>query len=67
MKVFVIKKKPFLYKLGARIFKWLIISNKVAEYERLGKVLTYKDQGFQGLSYKWIWEEDMNSMNGGSK
>ena len=64
MKVFVIKKKPLLYKLGARIFNWLVFSNKVAEYERLGKVLTYKDQG---SLYKWIWEEDINSMNGGSK
>ena len=64
MKVFVIKKKPFLYKLGARIFNWLVFSNKVAEYERLGKVLTDKDQG---SLYKWIWKEDINSMNGGTE
>ena len=52
---FVIKKKPFLYKLGAKIFKWLILSNKVAEYERLGTVIETYKMKFQG---HWIsWEE----------
>lgn len=39
MNAFVIKKKPFLYKLGARLFKWLVISNKVVEWEHYGKVI----------------------------
>lgn len=42
---FVIKRKPFLYKLGAKIFKWLVLSNKVVEYESIGKVIeTYKTE-----------------------
>ena len=52
---FVIKRKPFLYKLGARIFKWLVLSNKVAEYERLGTVIETCKAGFQG--HKIAWEE----------
>ena len=52
---FVIKRKPFLYKLGARIFKWLVLSNKVAEYEKLGTVIETYKAGFQGL--KTAWEE----------
>ena len=52
---FVIKRKPFLYKLGARIFNWLVLSNKIAEYERIGTVIeTYKAE-FQG--HKIAWEE----------
>ena len=52
---FVIKRKPLLYKLGAKIFKWLVLSNKVVEYERLGTVIeTYKTE-FQG--HKIVWEE----------
>lgn len=52
---FVIKRKPFLYKLGARIFKWLVLSNKVAEYERLGTVIETCKAEFQG--HKIAWEE----------
>lgn len=50
---FIIKRKPFLYKLGAKIFKWLVLSNKVVEYERLGTVIeTYKKE-FQGHNIAW--------------
>lgn len=52
---FVIKRKPFLYKLGTRIFKWLVLSNKVAEYEKLGTVIETYKAGLQG--YKKTWEE----------
>lgn len=52
---FVIKRKPFLYKLGARIFKWLVFSNKVAEYEKLGTVIETYKTGLQG--YKTAWEK----------
>ena len=52
---FVIKRKPFLYKLGAKIFKWLVLSNKVVEYEKQGKVIeTYKTE-LQG--HNIVWEE----------
>ena len=52
---FVIKRKPFLYKFGAKIFKWLVLSNKTAECERIGTVIeTYKTE-FQG--HKIAWEE----------
>jgi len=53
--VFVIKRKPFLYKLGAKIFKWLVLSNKVVEYERLGKVIEADKIGC--LGYNIIWQE----------
>ena len=54
---FVIKRKPFLYKLAARIFKWLVLSNKVAEYERRGKVIeTYKTER-QGHNIAWQKED----------
>lgn len=50
---FVIKRKPFLYKLGAKIFKWLVLSNKVVEYEKLGKVIETSKAGFQGHKVAW--------------
>ena len=52
---FVIKRKPFLYKLAAKIFKWLVSSNKVVEYERMGKVIETYKTGFQG--HKIAWQE----------
>ena len=52
---FVIKRKPILYKLGAKIFRWLVLSNKVVEYERLGKVIEADKVGFQG--HKIVWQE----------
>ena len=45
--VFVIKRKPFLYKLGSKIFKWLVLSNKVVEYEKIGTVIETSKQGFK--------------------
>jgi hypothetical protein len=54
---FVIKRKPFLYKLGAKIFKWLVLSNKVAEYEKAGKVIETYKTGLQGHKIIWL-EED---------
>ena len=53
---FVIKRKPFLYKLGAKIFKWLVLSNKVVEYEKLGKVIETYKTGLQG--HKIAWQEE---------
>ena len=53
---FIIKRKPFLYKLGAKIFKWLVLSNKIAEYERLGTVIETYKTGFQG--HKFAWQEE---------
>ena len=50
---FIIKRKPFLYKLGAKIFKWLVLSNKIVEYERLGKVIETYKAGFQGCNFAW--------------
>ena len=44
---FIIKRKPFLYKLGAKIFKWLVLSNKVVEYEKTGTVIETSKQGFK--------------------
>lgn len=56
--VFVIKRKPILYKLGAKIFRWLVLSNKVVEYERLGKVIEADKVGFQGHKIAWQgWDE----------
>lgn len=52
---FIIKRKPFFYKLGAKIFKWLVLSNKIAEYEKLGTVIEIYKTGFQG--HKIAWEE----------
>jgi hypothetical protein len=50
---FVVKRKPFFYKLGAKIFKWLVLSNKVVEYERLGKVIETDRTAFQGHNIAW--------------
>lgn len=50
---FIIKRKPFLYKLGAKIFRWLVLSNKVVEYEKLGKVIETTKTGFQGNKIAW--------------
>ena len=55
---FVIKKKPFMYKLGARIFKWLILCNKVVEYEKIGKVI---EATFVGNKYTHVWEEELKN------
>lgn len=57
---FVIKRKPFLYKLGAKIFKWLVLSNKVVEYERLGKVIEADKAGFQGHKFAWQEHEEID-------
>ena len=47
---YVIKRKPFLYKLGAKIFRWLVLSNKVVEYEKWSKVIETDKLGqLQGL------------------
>lgn len=54
--VFVIKKKPFMYKLGAKIFKWLILCNKVVEYEKMGRVL---ETAYMGEKYTHAWEEEV--------
>lgn len=56
--VFVIKKKPFMYKLGAKIFKWLILCNKVVEYEKMGKVI---EATFVGNKYTHVWEEELKN------
>ena len=56
---FVIKRKPFLYKLGAKIFRWLVLSNKVVEYERLGKVIEADKAGFQGHNIAWQGQEEL--------
>ena len=56
---FVIKRKPFLYKLGAKIFKWLVLSNKVVEYERFGKVIEADKAGFQGLKFAWQEQDEL--------
>lgn len=50
---FIIKRKPFLYKLGAKIFKWLVLSNKVVEYEKLGTVIEIYKTGLQGHNIAW--------------
>lgn len=55
---FVIKKKPFMYKLGARIFKYLILCNKVVEYEKMGKVI---EATFVGNKYTHAWEEELKN------
>ena len=57
---FVINKKPFMYKLGARLFKWLVLSNKVCEMERYAKVLETNKLQMKGSNFKWVWEDDVN-------
>ena len=47
---FVIKRKPFLYKLGAKIFKWLVLSNKVIEADKVG---------FQGHNIVWQGQDEL--------
>ena len=56
---FVIKRKPFLYKLGAKIFKWLVLSNKVVEYERLGKVIEADKIRLQGHNIVWKEQDEL--------
>lgn len=56
---FVIKRKPILYKLGAKIFKWLVLSNKVVEYERLGKVIEAEKMGLQGHNIVWQGQDEL--------
>lgn len=51
---FVINKKPFMYKLGARLFKWLVLSNKVCEMERYAKVLETNKLQMKGSNFKWM-------------
>lgn len=51
-----------MYKLGAKLFKWLILSNKVCEMERYAEVvendkITKKD-AIDSYSYIWENKED---------
>ena len=55
---FVIKKKPLFYKLGAKIFRYLILCNKVVEMERLGKVIETEGK-FLGSNFAWCWEDEI--------
>ena len=56
---FIIKRKPVLYKLGAKIFRWLVLSNKVVEYERLGKVIETDKAGFHGQNIAWQGQDEL--------
>lgn len=55
---FVIKKKPRFYKIGARIFKWLILCNKVVEMEKVGKVIETEGK-FLGSNFAWVFEDEL--------
>lgn len=60
--VYVIKKKPLFYKLGAKVFKYLRECNKIVEYEKFGKVLeTYKKH--PGLDYAFVSIDELNELN----
>ena len=56
---FIIKRKPFLYKLGSKIFKWLVLSNKVVEYEKIGTVIETYKTGLQRHNFAWQEEDTL--------
>ena len=54
---FVVPKKPKFYKLGAKIFKWFRLCNKITEYEKVGKVI--EAQKRVGAGYKWTSVDEL--------
>ena len=56
--VFVVPKKPKFYKLGAKLFKWLMLCNKLTEYEKVGRVIEVQKQ--VGAGYKWTSVDELD-------
>jgi hypothetical protein len=59
MDALVIKKKPLFYKLGAKIFKWLVLSNKIVEFEKVGKVIE-ANNNCVGMNIAWQTIDELN-------